>query len=107
MRLRPVLLVLGLTCLVLAVGGVADASTTASPGTPAGDPLVEAGRQLYLTGCASCHGVDGAGVRIAEPADGIELLEATHTSTSSGYSGKPQPQPRPPPRAQPRPRPSP
>lgn len=71
MRLRPVLLVLGLTCLVLAVGGVADASTSTSTALPAGDPLVEAGRQLYLTGCASCHGVDGAGVRIAEPADGI------------------------------------
>ncbi|MGH9184973.1 MAG: c-type cytochrome, partial [Acidimicrobiales bacterium] len=25
------------------------------------DPLIEEGRQLYLTGCSSCHGTDGSG----------------------------------------------
>ena len=43
---------------------------TATLGTPAapasaqvtpGDPLVSAGRQLYVTGCSSCHGPDGTG----------------------------------------------
>lgn len=66
MMLRPVLLVMALTCVGLAATGVASAS---ADGTV--DPLIAAGEDLYRTGCASCHGIDGAGVRIVEPADGI------------------------------------
>lgn len=63
--LRPVLVVVALT--LFGVG-----ATSAAASTPAGpDPLIEEGRELYLTGCASCHGADGSGVRIAEPRDGI------------------------------------
>ena len=64
-RLRPVLVVVALTLFGLA-------ASTAAAATPTGpDPLVEEGRELYLTGCASCHGAEGSGVRIVEPADGI------------------------------------
>ncbi len=66
MRVRPVLVVVALTCIALAASGVAGATTVATV-----DPLVAAGEELYVTGCASCHGTDGAGVRIVEPADGI------------------------------------
>lgn len=66
MRNRPVLVVVALTFLALAMTGAARATPSGSV-----DPLVEAGEELYVTGCASCHGTDGAGVRIVEPADGI------------------------------------
>ncbi|WP_436792772.1 cytochrome bc1 complex diheme cytochrome c subunit [Actinospongicola halichondriae] len=71
-RLRPVLLVLALTCIGLALTGQAGAAGAESaPSTGIDDPLVAAGEDLYRAGCASCHGTDGAGVRIVEPADGI------------------------------------
>ena len=56
MRVRPVPLVLGLTCLALGLAG--------GPSAGAGQPDEQAatGRQLYLTGCSSCHGADGQGV---------------------------------------------
>jgi ubiquinol-cytochrome c reductase cytochrome c subunit len=59
--------VLALTCIGLAATG----SATAAPAGQPDEALLDAGRELYLTGCASCHGTDGAGVRIAEPAAGI------------------------------------
>jgi ubiquinol-cytochrome c reductase cytochrome c subunit len=37
------------------------------------EELVEAGRQLYATGCSSCHGEDGGGVEIADGAGGPSL----------------------------------
>jgi ubiquinol-cytochrome c reductase cytochrome c subunit len=79
MQIRPVLVVLGLTLMGLGFAGVADAA----PAGDASDPLVEAGRQLYLTGCASCHGVDGAGVRIAEPGAGL-LDEEVNDAAGEG-----------------------
>ncbi len=78
MRLRPVVLVLALSCIGLAATGVAGATTSGAV-----DPLVEAGRELYVTGCASCHGSDGAGVRIAEPADGIGV-DASNDASGPG-----------------------
>lgn len=66
MRPRPVPLVLALTCFALALVGARGAAAAGADETQ-----VEAGRELYVTGCASCHGVDGEGVRITEPADGI------------------------------------
>ena len=44
---------LSLTCFALALTGPGTASARGP------DALVEAGRELYLTGCSSCHGVDG------------------------------------------------
>lgn len=69
--LRPVFVVVALTLFGLGATS-ANAATTAGP-----DPLIEEGRELYLTGCASCHGADGSGVRIVEPRDGIGDEEVT------------------------------
>lgn len=63
---RPVPLVLALTCFALALVG-------ARPAQAAGevDPLLLAGEALYLTGCSSCHGVDGGGVRVVDTGSGL------------------------------------
>lgn len=66
MRLRPVPLVLALTCFALALAGGRPAEAAA--GT---ESLVAAGEELYVTGCASCHGVGGEGVRIVEGGGGV------------------------------------
>jgi len=42
------------------IGGRADAQT------PSNQDLVEEGRELYNTGCVSCHGPDGKGVKTAD-----------------------------------------
>ena len=52
-RLAAVVMVVGAT-------GLAAASTVAAQTGP-GNPVEDAGRQLYLTGCSSCHGPDGQG----------------------------------------------
>lgn len=38
--------------------------------------LVEEGRQLYATGCVSCHGDDGRGIEIGDGAGGPSLQDA-------------------------------
>jgi ubiquinol-cytochrome c reductase cytochrome c subunit len=58
MHPRPVPLTLAVTCLAMAVLAV----LAGGPAAAQGDDLVGAGRELYLTGCSSCHGVDGGGV---------------------------------------------
>ena len=67
---RPIPLAFALTCFALAFVGLhplsADAQTAGTS-----DALVSTGEKLYLTGCSSCHGVDGKGVRIIDPGDGI------------------------------------
>lgn len=62
---------------VAALAGVALLAFTTSPGAPpapgydqarAGDdPVVEAGRRLYVANCASCHGSSGAGSASGPP----------------------------------------
>lgn len=71
MRPRPIPLVLAITCFALALVGTRTASAADEE---SGSLLVE-GAELYLTGCSSCHGVDGEGVRIVEPSDGIRAEE--------------------------------
>lgn len=78
MRPRPVPLALALTCFALALVG----SPPASAGQTA-DALLAEGEELYLTGCSSCHGVDGEGVRIADPSDGIRA-EVIDTGDGEG-----------------------
>jgi ubiquinol-cytochrome c reductase cytochrome c subunit len=53
-----VALVLGITAVVLwLLGSRASAQTASSD-----QDLIGRGQQLYLTGCVSCHGIDGGGV---------------------------------------------
>lgn len=66
MRFRPVPLVLALTCLALSFSWTGMGASHAA-GT---DALLEAGRELYLTGCSGCHGGDGAGVRVIDDGAG-------------------------------------
>jgi ubiquinol-cytochrome c reductase cytochrome c subunit len=59
MKRSPILLALMLTTAVTAsITAVQLRMAAASDGDPA---QVDAGRQLYLVGCVSCHGVDGEG----------------------------------------------
>ncbi len=69
---RPLPLVVALTCFALALVGAGAGPASAVGSVPSGvDPLVAAGEQLYTTGCSSCHGVDGGGVRLTETAAGV------------------------------------
>lgn len=70
MRLRPIPLVLALTCLALAVVGTSTAAAREQV------DAVEIGRELYLTGCSSCHGVDGTGVVVDGERRGPSLEHA-------------------------------
>jgi ubiquinol-cytochrome c reductase cytochrome c subunit len=48
-----------------------------APRASAQDDLVEEGRQLYVTGCSSCHGNDGGGIEIEDgSAGGPSLRDA-------------------------------
>ena len=58
-RLVPLGLVVAPT--VLAVWLLAARPSAAAPGDVAAQ-----GRELYLTGCSSCHGPDGKGVTLAD-----------------------------------------
>lgn len=75
---RPVPLVLGLALVLTAAVGL-----TAGERAGAGETesLVDAGADLYATGCASCHGVAGEGVRILESAGGSD---AAVTGSAAG-----------------------
>lgn len=66
---------LALTCLAMGF-------TSAVPvgATSAQVELVEAGEQLYLTGCSSCHGVDGGGVTVDGELRGPSLEDAGEAS---------------------------
>lgn len=69
--------------LWLLVGGSA-APTAAAPAVPTQDgdgALLEDGRQLYLTGCSSCHGTEGTGVVDIEGNErGPSLVDAGEAS---------------------------
>jgi ubiquinol-cytochrome c reductase cytochrome c subunit len=51
-KLRPIVLVPVIAAIVFLATDAADSQDTA---------LVDRGRELYLTGCSSCHGIDGRG----------------------------------------------
>ena len=55
------------------------------PSTPAPDPLLaEVGAELFVTYCASCHGVDARGDGPAAPALRPPPTDLTRISASSG-----------------------
>ena len=94
MRLRPVPLVLAVTCLALGFAGGPPAAAGQSGEQSA------AGRQLYLTGCSSCHGADGEGVVVDGERRGPSLERAGeaaayyYLSTGRMPLGDPGDQPR-------------
>ncbi len=52
-------------------------AVAAAPGQDEGDDeLIAEGRELYLTGCSSCHGPDGEGVDAPEGTRGPSLVRA-------------------------------
>jgi ubiquinol-cytochrome c reductase cytochrome c subunit len=80
-RRRGSVVVVGLTLLgAAALMAVQQAqASTAAPRpaqTQTDDALVEEGRQLYLTGCVSCHGADGEGTDQAPTLVGVGAAAA-------------------------------
>jgi ubiquinol-cytochrome c reductase cytochrome c subunit len=62
--------------LLLVAAAVVTALSGARP-APAADEPVSTGRRLYLLGCSSCHGDDGAGLRTPDGKErGPSLLES-------------------------------
>lgn len=98
MRVRPVPLVLALTCLALGVAGGPPAA--AGQAEEQAEEQVATGRQLYLTGCSSCHGADGQGVVVDGERRGPSLENAGeaaafyYLSTGRMPLGDPGDQPR-------------
>lgn len=60
-RSRPASLTVALTCLLLAASAQVRAGAAEGRAVAPGAQLVEEGRELYLRGCSSCHGVDAEG----------------------------------------------
>lgn len=77
-RLLLTSLPLAVTAAVTALMAVgASAQDDPDPGGDPADDLVAEGRQLYATGCVSCHGADGEGVEIVDgSAGGPSLVDA-------------------------------
>jgi ubiquinol-cytochrome c reductase cytochrome c subunit len=74
-RLRPVPLVLAVTCFAVGLTSAVPASAAAAQ-----EELVETGEQLYLTGCSSCHGAEGGGVTVDGERRGPSLEDAGEAS---------------------------
>ena len=98
MRVRPVPLVLAVTCLALGLAG-GPAASAGKAGEQV-DQQAATGRQLYLTGCSSCHGADGQGVVVDGERRGPSLENAGeaaayyYLSTGRMPLGDPTDQPR-------------
>ena len=73
MTVRRQLLAVGLVLLLAATATVL--LLARQPATARGDPVAR-GHQLYLTGCVSCHGVDGRGVRAPDGPRGPSLRDS-------------------------------
>jgi len=77
-----VVAVLTMTAVVLVVGGGA-ARASARTVIPRTDAMVARGRRLFVTGCSSCHGVEGRGVRAPNGAVRGPSLE--HSGAAAAY----------------------
>ena len=62
-RLLSRLLLVGLTAAIAALGGCAADDVPEVPVSADGfpDPVLVAGRRVYIDRCANCHGIDGGG----------------------------------------------
>jgi ubiquinol-cytochrome c reductase cytochrome c subunit len=58
------------------------AGADSSVGAPSGSDLVEQGRELYLTSCASCHSVDGRGTKQGPKLIGVGAASADFQLTT-------------------------
>jgi len=74
---------IALTATAMVVGLVSATAAPDAPGeaAPAGggsddEALVERGRELFLTGCSSCHGTDGGGTDVAPGLVGVGAASA-------------------------------
>src|SRR5688500_10811541 len=80
MRRRVVLLAgIGLMAMATA-GGLAGAG--AAPAGEDDDALVQRGRDLFITGCASCHGADGDGTDQGPSLEGVGAASADFQLTT-------------------------
>ena len=62
---------------LLATAVVTPLAVSGSPGQGQGDEQqIAEGRELYLTGCSSCHGPDGEGVETSGGTRGPSLVDA-------------------------------
>jgi ubiquinol-cytochrome c reductase cytochrome c subunit len=90
------------TCLVVGLASIAGAGAGGGDGDTgdASDPdAVRRGRQLFLTGCSSCHGTDARGTDIAPDLHGVGAAAADfQLSTGRMPDTDPdrQPEPKPP-----------
>ncbi|HEX6237375.1 MAG TPA: c-type cytochrome, partial [Acidimicrobiales bacterium] len=88
-RWRVALGAIALTAITMSVGLVGAAADPGSEhaGAPAGDgagdqELVARGRELFLTGCSSCHGADGTGTSQAPGLVGVGAASADFQLTT-------------------------
>jgi ubiquinol-cytochrome c reductase cytochrome c subunit len=58
----PLVVTAVVTPAFVGLGGTGGGSGSGDPGGREGDELIAEGRELYETGCSSCHGPDGRGV---------------------------------------------
>jgi ubiquinol-cytochrome c reductase cytochrome c subunit len=87
--MRRVAFVLGVLGLIATATVAGLVSAAAAPGDPRSaapsqgdDDLVERGRELFLTGCSSCHGVDGRGTDQAPSLVGVGAASADFQLTT-------------------------
>lgn len=91
MRIVTRLSIIAVALFALAVGAGRVEAGTGGDDTD----LVAAGNQLFLTGCASCHGVDGVGTQQGPPLIGVGAASAdfqlrTGRMPAADVDGQPQ-----------------
>jgi ubiquinol-cytochrome c reductase cytochrome c subunit len=74
-RAPRLLVALPLVVTALVTPALVAGAPTSQP-EPTDAEQVAAGRELFLTGCASCHGPDGKGVTVADDVRGPSLVES-------------------------------
>jgi ubiquinol-cytochrome c reductase cytochrome c subunit len=81
LRTRPARLLVAVPVVAAVLAGVL--SPLVSPAAGQDDELVELGRELYQTGCSSCHGPDGGGVETER--DGIRGPSLENAGEAAAY----------------------
>jgi ubiquinol-cytochrome c reductase cytochrome c subunit len=85
------LLLLGALAIVGTIYAIVNSSTAArAAGSPSSETAVEEGRELYLEGCASCHGPNAEGSSVAPSLVGVGAA-SVHFQVSTGRMPLAQP----------------